>query len=184
MTRRGFRIRLSVATLTLLLIFTVVARYTANRQSFGYLGDRYGAVVHLRSRELSITFIGGGEERLLSSDDVLISMSLGWVNDVQLSLFRPREQDWLAIAWGQSLPFRGARQTPWILPKSYFVTIRYWLPVVISALAVLLSLKKKKERVFSSRCRTCGHDLHAAPVRCPECGAFPPASPHDTSSAI
>ena len=77
--------------------------------------------------------------------------------------------------------FAGSYRTIENAPENYQTSIRFmipaWLPPLINAVpfSVWLVLSRRiKRRKKVGYCTTCGYDLRASPVQCPECGTFAP----------
>jgi hypothetical protein len=75
------------------------------------------------------------------------------------------------------------------LQGGFTVSIRYWIPALITAAFPLAWgmtrargrwHRRRQSTRDLGRCASCGYDLRATPGRCPECGAVPgPAGPAD-----
>ena len=76
---------------------------------------------------------------------------------------------------------------PQVAPHSFFHAFRtgggmtvvpFWLPVLISLLAVtsaMAPVARRLQRRYRGLCLHCGYDLRASTDRCPECGTAIPA---------
>ena len=63
----------------------------------------------------------------------------------------------------------------WFVPLAGLITL--WALLALPALrdiAARVRFSKRKQRLMQGLCPTCGYDLRATPVRCPECGNIAP----------
>lgn len=61
---------------------------------------------------------------------------------------------------------------PW-----WFLTLVFALSPIVKLCGVVRRWIRRYRDVAPGYCRTCGYDLRATPVRCPECGTAVPATP-------
>ncbi len=74
-----------------------------------------------------------------------------------------------------SLPGRGWRFT-WVRPRGGFAFVAacpHWFVLLVLSLGLLpvaIRAARRRRRRARGLCPTCGYDLRASPIRCPECG--------------
>ena len=64
-----------------------------------------------------------------------------------------------------------AGEPGWLVYRVLFAAML--LALVACLLVVWRDARRRRRRVRSGACPTCGYDLRATPGRCPECGAEP-----------
>jgi len=70
----------------------------------------------------------------------------------------------------------GVNDSPWHYKPYWAVAVPMWMivcaPLIIPVPWIARKLRRAKHR-RANQCASCGYDLRATPLRCPECGAVP-----------
>ena len=80
---------------------------------------------------------------------------------------------WLGFEWASYLPGRPTASVPGAGMRYWTVTAPHWFIALVTLAPALLLLRSYRRRTRERNkglCPSCGYDLRASAVRCPECG--------------
>ena len=114
------------------------------------------------------------EEQVTTGAEQPVSSSSGFCHGAVLDL--PAQEPWTAVHR------RGFVTQGFALRVTYvrlpWVVILWMLCIAPCAhLALALTRKCRRDGAIRNGCPTCGYDLRATPLRCPECGTLPQVVP-------